>query len=317
MSSEQKPTGDSPVGGLCHLVEAATALSKLVEASGKRSEKAEQPVQPAEQTAALAAERTASISDDDEDKKNGVRCNKREIFPQRLLAILNDSSLSDTCTWLPGGRSFVIVRPDVFTEKVLPKYLPPVDARGSTKYPSFTRKLNRWGFRQITRGPDTGAFHHPLFRRDEPHLCLQMVCQRSRDRRSSGSAKQAMGAAPTLQAPQKPAPATEPQTLALPARTASVVSSDDSSSTSESTRSMASSSSASTHVTLMKVATPTVAAVATNAILKPAVMPQQAPFVSKDETLVQDALRQSVENERIRAAKAMLYHSYMQALGGR
>ena len=78
---------------------------------------------------------------------------QREIFPQRLLAILNDTSLSDIVSWLPHGRSFVIIRPDVFTEHVLPKYLPPavdVAARSgnvngsATKYPSFTRKLNRW-----------------------------------------------------------------------------------------------------------------------------------------------------------------------------
>ena len=34
----------------------------------------------------------------------------------------------------------------------------------------------RRGFRQQTRGPDTGAFHHPLFRRDQPELCLEMEC---------------------------------------------------------------------------------------------------------------------------------------------
>jgi hypothetical protein len=68
----------------------------------------------------------------------------KEIFPERLMAILNDKSIEDTITWLPHGRSFVIIRPDVFMEKVLPKYLPPMDARASTKYPSFTRKLNRW-----------------------------------------------------------------------------------------------------------------------------------------------------------------------------
>lgn len=40
--------------------------------------------------------------------------------------------------------------------------------------------INR-GFRQVTRGPETGAFHHDLFCRDQPELCLQMFCQRSRN----------------------------------------------------------------------------------------------------------------------------------------
>lgn len=70
----------------------------------------------------------------------------KDIFPERLIAILNDTDLRDIVTWLPDGLSFVIIRPDVFTEHVLPKFFPPVDGTGSAspKYPSFTRKLNRW-----------------------------------------------------------------------------------------------------------------------------------------------------------------------------
>lgn len=140
------PTNDQNVqgvGGLCHLVEAATALSKLVEAPQPTNSVQQVTLAPA--VPAASAEKPLISDDDDEScKKNGVRCNKREIFPQRLMAILNDAALVEIVTWLPNGRSFVIVRPDVFTDTVLPKYLPPVDARGSTKYPSFTRKLNRW-----------------------------------------------------------------------------------------------------------------------------------------------------------------------------
>jgi HSF-type DNA-binding len=146
-SLAKNPTSDGAVGGLCHLMEAATALSKLVEVRGEQVKGFEQAASTAQPTLA-PANTSVNISDDDDEscRKNGIRCSsiKREIFPQRLLAILSDSSLTDIVTWLPQGRSFVIVRPDVFTEQVLPKYLPPVDARGSTKYPSFTRKLNRW-----------------------------------------------------------------------------------------------------------------------------------------------------------------------------
>jgi HSF-type DNA-binding len=127
------------VGGLCHLVEAATALSKLVECA-----KVDPPKEEESASAPASPEKAVISDDDDESCKKGGSKNKREIFPQRLMAILNDASLNEIVTWLPNGRSFVIVRPDVFTDTVLPKYLPPVDARGSTKYPSFTRKLNRW-----------------------------------------------------------------------------------------------------------------------------------------------------------------------------
>lgn len=130
-------------GALSHLVEAATALARLTESTVSR---APEPSAPIGTTSVISDEEESRVVRSKEiasASKSGLN-GKREIFPQRLLAILNDKSLTDIITWLPHGRSFVIIRPDVFTEKVLPKYLPPADARASTKYPSFTRKLNRW-----------------------------------------------------------------------------------------------------------------------------------------------------------------------------
>ena len=100
----------------------------------------------------------------------------KHTFPQRLQVILNDPSLGDIMCWLPNGHSFVILQPDQLCDKVLPHYFSPDT---SLKYSSFKRKLNRWGFHQIRKGPDTGAFHHPLFKRDEPALCLQMDCEKA------------------------------------------------------------------------------------------------------------------------------------------
>jgi len=149
-------------GGLSNLMEAATALSQLVGSSSPTvavGTAAEANIVPPPDH----QQHQSVISDDDEScqKSKGTFSTSnlvkqqqtgsmstnninKQIFPQRLMDILNDTSLSDIITWLPNGKSFVIVRPDVFTAEVLPKYLPPVDARGSTKYPSFTRKLNRW-----------------------------------------------------------------------------------------------------------------------------------------------------------------------------
>eukprot|EP00573_Skeletonema_grethae_P012628 CAMPEP_0201707144 /NCGR_PEP_ID=MMETSP0578-20130828/50812_1 /ASSEMBLY_ACC=CAM_ASM_000663 /TAXON_ID=267565 /ORGANISM="Skeletonema grethea, Strain CCMP 1804" /LENGTH=465 /DNA_ID=CAMNT_0048195695 /DNA_START=121 /DNA_END=1518 /DNA_ORIENTATION=- len=122
----------------------------------------------------------------------------KEIFPMKLHALLSDPAVQDVISWLPQGKSFVVLRPDVFASRVLPQYFAPEGsnslnarsskgkngavkkAQGVHKYPSFTRKLNRWGFRQISRGPDAGAFCHDLFQRDAPELCRGMVCQKSR-----------------------------------------------------------------------------------------------------------------------------------------
>lgn len=107
----------------------------------------------------------------------------KEIFPIRLHALLADSSVRDIVAWLPHGYSFVILRPDAFATEVLPRYFAPEgSSKGGNvhKYPSFTRKLNRWGFRQISRGPDAGAFYHEMFRRDDADACREMMCQKSR-----------------------------------------------------------------------------------------------------------------------------------------
>ena len=122
--------------GLSHLVEAATALSELVDAP-RAAMSDIKPVQASEPV----------VSDDDDSRQKQATpttTRKREIFPQKLMTILADKSLVDVISWLPHGRSFVIIRPDIFTSNVLPSYLPPVDSRTSSKYSSFTRKLNRW-----------------------------------------------------------------------------------------------------------------------------------------------------------------------------
>lgn len=193
--------------GLFHLMEAATALSQLVD-SGKDSTAAaasspnsailQQNVEmPPQDNVQIAPNGSVPLDKAStpaaKEKKASPTHQPREIFPQRLMRILSDTNISDVITWLPHGRSFVVLQPDELAEKVLPIYFPESSSSGNKtgnsaacKYPSFTRKLNRWGFRQVTRGPDAGAFHHHLFIRDEPSVCLQMVCQRSRRRKDDG-----------------------------------------------------------------------------------------------------------------------------------
>jgi hypothetical protein len=62
----------------------------------------------------------------------------------------------------------MIHKKKIFESEILPLYF-----RGS-RFASFTRKLNRWGFSRISRGPETGSYYHKLFSRDNPELCTQM-----------------------------------------------------------------------------------------------------------------------------------------------
>mmetsp|Transcript_11165 Transcript_11165/g.25869 ORF Transcript_11165/g.25869 Transcript_11165/m.25869 type:complete len:249 (-) Transcript_11165:138-884(-) len=78
----------------------------------------------------------------------------------------------DYCiAWLPDGKSFVIRNPDEFTRKVLPKFFK------ATKFSSFTRKLYRWGFRQVNRGigpDDPIIFGNEYFQRDNAEMMVKM-----------------------------------------------------------------------------------------------------------------------------------------------
>jgi hypothetical protein len=107
---------------------------------------------------------------------------RKQVFPEILHDLLSygaeDSDVSNIVMWLPSGAAFVIFEPQMFEAVVLPKFFP------QSRYASFTRKLNRWGFRQIAKGPDRGAFHHDLFRKANPQLCLQMTCVRARKTRA-------------------------------------------------------------------------------------------------------------------------------------
>lgn len=42
------------------------------------------------------------------------------------------------------------------------------------KFTSFTRRLKRWNFERVARGPEIGAYYNPLFQRDHPEWVLKM-----------------------------------------------------------------------------------------------------------------------------------------------
>lgn len=73
--------------------------------------------------------------------------------------------------WLPDGKTFIIRDPEEFTRKVLLHFFK------ATKFSSFTRKLYRWGFRQVNRGigpEDPIIFGNECFQRDDEELMKNM-----------------------------------------------------------------------------------------------------------------------------------------------
>jgi len=72
-------------------------------------------------------------------------------------------------SWQPHGRSFTVHKPKEFVEKIMPTYF------NQTKYASFQRQLNLYGFCRLTQGPDKGAYLHKCFVRGEQGLCRGMI----------------------------------------------------------------------------------------------------------------------------------------------
>jgi hypothetical protein len=89
-------------------------------------------------------------------------------FPAKMHAILSRPDLTDIVAWMPHGRSWRVLKPREFELRVIPTYFE------HSKFSSFVRQANGWGFRRITQGRDRNSYYHELFLRGLPHLCKQM-----------------------------------------------------------------------------------------------------------------------------------------------
>jgi len=72
-------------------------------------------------------------------KKAALDKKKRaKSFPEKLMQGIMDYADEEAVAWLPDGKSFVIVNPDLFCDEVLNKIFK------ESKYASFVRKLHRY-----------------------------------------------------------------------------------------------------------------------------------------------------------------------------
>lgn len=104
-------------------------------------------------------------------KKSDKRT-KQKSFPNQLWdAMMAEGPSNDAAfEWLPDGKSFVVVDPNLFCAVILDRKFK------QSKYGSFVRKLHRWGFIRLTSGTGTDCFHHPLFQKSKPELVTEIKC---------------------------------------------------------------------------------------------------------------------------------------------
>ncbi len=70
-------------------------------------------------------------------------------FPSKLHHILSDPEYHDIISWMPHGRAWKIHNKDLLVSDVVPKYFV------QSKYQSFARQLNGWGFKRLQQAGKT------------------------------------------------------------------------------------------------------------------------------------------------------------------
>lgn len=112
------------------------------------------------------------LSDFEDDADDSIRKKSRQkrtkSFPEKLMDALMNNQRDDAVSWLPDGKSFVVVNDELFVGQVLSKEFK------ASKYSSFVRKLHRWGFVRLTSGTGTDCFHHPLFQKGREDLAAEI-----------------------------------------------------------------------------------------------------------------------------------------------
>lgn len=90
-------------------------------------------------------------------------------FPEILYEIISDPKNSNVISWLQHGRGFVIHDKNKFASQILPHHF------DGAKFTSFTRRLKRWNFERVPRGPEMGAYYNRYFIRGRPDLVPSMM----------------------------------------------------------------------------------------------------------------------------------------------
>lgn len=112
---------------------------------------------------------TSSMTDITPEERSNVQ------FPWRLHELLTEAETNGNdviISWLPDTNAFKVHNKLRFTTEILPAYF------NATKYKSFQRNLNLWGFETITEGPQKGGCFHPLFVKGDRDKCHYMTRQK-------------------------------------------------------------------------------------------------------------------------------------------
>jgi len=103
-------------------------------------------------------------------------------FPTVLHKVLADKDLvtdskGAVIRWLPDGEAWKVDNWNAMRRKVLPKYFSDLrDENGAAcgTIDAFLHNIDAWGFEEMKKGPNAGAYRHNLFIRGAQKLCVKM-----------------------------------------------------------------------------------------------------------------------------------------------
>ena len=93
-------------------------------------------------------------------------------FPLKLHELLDSADVegfASTVSWLADRKSFRVHDVDDFIDRIMPRYF-----NQQTRFKSFQRLINIWGFQRVVEGPGKGGYTHSSFVRGKPELCKFM-----------------------------------------------------------------------------------------------------------------------------------------------
>lgn len=93
-------------------------------------------------------------------------------FPTKLhymLSTIENDGQGSVISWQPHGRCFMVHDMKEFVNSMLPLWF------RQTKFASFQRQLNLYGFQRLTQGRDKNAYYHEYFLRSRPLLAQKIV----------------------------------------------------------------------------------------------------------------------------------------------
>jgi len=101
----------------------------------------------------------------------------KKTFPwilHEMLELADQVGYEKIVSWLPDGKSFKVFYPKKFVQNIMPNYF-----LEQSKYKSFQRQLNLWGFVRLPTGPGKGGYSHPYFVH-ENRIALHKIQRRIR-----------------------------------------------------------------------------------------------------------------------------------------